>query len=385
MALHHLDTMVGREDTVIAAVCEPSSAAYEAAAARVEAAGAPRPPNEPDWRRFLDVTARDLELDAVMIVTPHAFHFAQAGAALEAGLDVLLEKPMVMNAMEAVELIRIRDRTGRLLVVGFQGSLSPHVRAAAAMIRSGELGAILNVDALVWQDWQYRATGTWRENPVLSGGGFMFDTGAHLLNTVADLAGEDVVQVAAWLEDDGSPVDVRAAVMARLAGGALITMNGCGRAIPSLGSDIRVFCERATLRTGIWGERLELQRHGAARLRPVRSVRPAYVWQQFVDVRAGRMPNPSPPEVGLRMARLWDAIRESSSNGGALVSPAPRGRGRMTIRVTVWNEHPPGALRPAGRGRSTRTGSTRRSPTGSGRPATASRSARPRSTSPSTA
>ncbi len=322
MALHHLDTMVGREDTVIAAVCEPSSVAYEAAAARVEAAGAPRPPNEPDWRRFLDVTARDLELDAVMIVTPHAFHFAQAGAALEAGLDVLLEKPMVMNAMEAVELIRIRDRTGRLLVVGFQGSLSPHVRAAAAMIRSGELGAILNVDALVWQDWQYWATGTWRENPVLSGGGFMFDTGAHLLNTVADLAGEDVVQVAAWLEDDGSPVDVRAAVMARLAGGALITMNGCGRAIPSLGSDIRVFCERATLRTGIWGERLELQRHGAARLRPVRSVRPAYVWQQFVDVRAGRMPNPSPPEVGLRMARLWDAIRESSSNGGALVSPA---------------------------------------------------------------
>ena len=99
-------------------------------------------------------------------------------------------------------------------------------------------------------------------------------------------------------------------------------MNGCGRAIPSLGSDIRVFCERGTLRTGIWGERLELQRHGAATLRPVRSVRPATVWQQFLDVRAGRMDNPSPPEVGLRMARLWDAIRESSSRGGAVVSPA---------------------------------------------------------------
>ena len=322
MALHHLDTMVGREDTVVAAMCEPSPAAYEAAAAKVEAAGGPRPPNEPDWRRFIDVTARELELDAVMIVTPHAFHFAQATAALEAGLDVLLEKPMVMNAIEAVELIRTRDRTGRLLVVGFQGSLSPHVRAAAAMLRSGELGAILNVNALVWQDWHYWSQGTWRENPVLSGGGFMFDTGAHLLNTIADLAGEDVVQVAAWLEDDGNPVDVRAAGIARLASGALITMNGCGRAIPSLGSDIRLFCERGTLRTGIWGERLELQRHGAATLRPVRSVRPATVWQQFVDVRAGRMDNPSPPEVGLRMARLWDAIRESSSRGGALVSPA---------------------------------------------------------------
>ena len=322
MALHHLTTMVGRDDTVVAGICEPSVAAYEAAAARLEASGAPRPPNEPDWRRFLGVTARELELEAVMIVTPHALHFAQASAALEAGLDVLLEKPMVMNATEAVDLIRIRDRTGRLLVVAFQGSLSPHVRAAASMIRSGELGAILNINAFVWQDWQHASRGTWRENPNLSGGGFMFDTGAHMLNTVADLAGEDVVQVAAWLEDDAGPVDVRGAVIARLASGALITMNGCGRAIPSLGSDIRVFCELGTLRTGIWGERLELQRHGAAALRPVRSVRPKTVWQQFVDVRSGVQPNPSPPEVGLRMARLWDAIRESSARGGAIVVPA---------------------------------------------------------------
>src|SRR5262245_45614014 len=134
MALYHVESMVGREDTTIAAICEPSAAAYETAAAKIEALGGTRPPNEPDWRRFLDVTARELGLDAVMIVTPHAFHFSQASAALEAGLDVLLEKPMVMNAIEAVELIRTRDRTGRLLVVAFQGSLSPNVRAAADLL-----------------------------------------------------------------------------------------------------------------------------------------------------------------------------------------------------------------------------------------------------------
>ena len=53
----------------------------------------------------------------------------------------------------------------------------------------------------------------------------------------------------------------------------------------------------------------------------MRSVRPKTVWQQFLDVRAGREPNPSPPEIGLRMARLWDAIRESSASGGAIVRP----------------------------------------------------------------
>jgi len=58
-------------------------------------------------------------------------HFAQATACLEAGLDVLLEKPMVMTADEARALIETRDRSGRLLVVAFQGSLSPQVREAS--------------------------------------------------------------------------------------------------------------------------------------------------------------------------------------------------------------------------------------------------------------
>ena len=321
MAYYHLTEMLGRPDTVVAAVCEPSPAAYERAMATFVAAGAPLPPNEPDWRRFLDTHGRAGTLDAVVIITPHVLHFDQATAALDAGLDVLLEKPMVLDAHQAIELIRTRDRTGRLLVVGFQGSLSPQVRAAASMIRSGELGALLNVDAVAWQDWKTHAAGTWRQDPAQSGGGFLFDTGAHMLNTVCDLAGEDVTQVAAWMEDDGAPVDLRAVVMARFASGALVTMNACGRAIPSLGSDIRVFCERATLRTGIWGERLEIQRHGARRLNRVRSIEPRTVWQQFLDVRAGRAPNPSPPEVGLRMARLWDAIRESAAKGGAVVQP----------------------------------------------------------------
>ena len=254
-----------------------------------------------------------------MIITPHALHFEQASAALDAGLDVLLEKPMVMTADEATDLIATRDRTGRLLVVAFQGSLSPQVREASRLLRSGELGSILNVSAVVWQDWATATTGTWRQVPELSGGGFLFDTGAHMLNTVSDLVGEDFTEVAAWLEDDGTPVDIRAAVIGRLGSGALVTMNGCGRAIPSCHSDIRVFTERAILRTGVWGEALEIQRHGASQLRRVRSVLPMPVWEQFLNVRTGRVPNPSPPEVGLRMARLWDAIRASAARGGSVV------------------------------------------------------------------
>jgi len=319
MARHHIRTMLGRDDTAIVALCEPSEMAFGAAAAGFTERGVPIPPNEPDWQRFVERYASSL--DAVVIITPHVFHAAQATTCLEAGLDVLLEKPMVMDAAEASALIATRDRTGRLLVVGFPGSLSPQVRTAARLVASGEVGGILTIDAVVWQDWRRNTVGTWRQDPAMSGGGFLFDTGAHMLNTVADIAGEDVAELTAWLENDGDPVDIRAVVMARLTSGALVTMNGCGRAIPSLGSEIRVFCERATLRTGVWGERLEIQRAGAKRLTAVRSVASRTVWEQFLAVRAGREPNPSPPEIGLRMARLWDAIRESSDRGGAVVRP----------------------------------------------------------------
>jgi predicted dehydrogenase len=318
MARFHLEEMLRRSDTEVAAVCEPSAAAHAAATELFDQHGRPAPPNEPDWTRFIERYAD--QLDAVFIVTPHVLHFAQATACLEAGLDVLLEKPMVMTADEAVSLIATRDRTGRLLVVAFQGSLSPQVREASRLLRSGELGAILNINAVAWQNWAEKTEGTWRQSPELSGGGFLFDTGAHMLNTVADLAGEDFAQVTAWLEDDGRPVDIRAVVMGRLVSGALVTMNACGSAIPSCHSDIRVFTTKAILRTGIWGEVLELQRGGAGRLSKVRSVAAIPIWEQFLNVRAGREPNPSPPEVGLRMARLWDAIRTSASRGGAVVS-----------------------------------------------------------------
>ena len=317
MARVHLDAMLPRDDTEVAAVCEPSEQAYARIVELFDQHGRPAPPNEPDWRRFVETYAD--ALDAVVIITPHAYHFEQATTCLEAGLDVLLEKPMVMTADQATALIATRDRTERLLVVAFQGSLSPHVREASRLLRSGELGPILNVNAVVWQNWATATDGTWRQQPDLSGGGFLFDTGAHMLNTVADLAGEDFADVAAWLEDDGRPVDIRAVVMARLASGALVTMNGCGSAIPSCHSDIRVFTSGAILRTGIWGEMLELQRAGWSSLRKVRSVAAMPVWEQFLNVRAGRVPNPSPPEVGLRMARLWDAIQESAAAGGHVV------------------------------------------------------------------
>jgi predicted dehydrogenase len=320
MARAHLGDVLDGANADVVAVCEPAPSAYARAAAVFAARGLSAPPNEPDWRRFLEGYAG--ELDAVLIVTPHVHHYTQASAALEAGLDVLVEKPMVMSGDEAQALIEVRDRTNGLLVVAFQGSLSPQIREASRLLRSGVLGRAISINAMAWQNWSALTAGTWRQEPSLSGGGFLFDTGAHMLNTVCDLLGEDVSQVGAWLQNDGHAVDVRGVLMARTASGVQVTMTACGSAIPSCDSDIRVFTSEAILRTGIWGERLEIQRSGERRLRRVPSVSSAPVWQTFSAIRSGMLANPSPPEIGLRMARLWDAIRASAARDGAIVDVA---------------------------------------------------------------
>ncbi|MEZ4632044.1 MAG: Gfo/Idh/MocA family oxidoreductase [Deinococcales bacterium] len=231
MARHHIRQMLAQHKTTeITLLCEPSPEAYLATQTLFEQEGLAVPDNISDLNHLL--ATRRAELDAAFIITPHSHHFEQAKACLQAGLDVLLEKPMVLNQHEAKELIRVRDETGRLLVVAFNGSLSPNLRKAASMLRAGELGNILNISATVWQNWRDLTNDTWRQEPEIAGGGFLFDTGAHMLNSVADLAGEDFSEVAAWLDNKGRKVDILGAVMGRLASGALVTMNACGDAIP---------------------------------------------------------------------------------------------------------------------------------------------------------
>jgi predicted dehydrogenase len=317
MARHHIRQMLKAGDTAITVLCEPSEAMYTEAAKVFVEVGLLPPPNQPDLNALL----RDYgaSLDAAFIITPHAFHHDQTVACLEAGLDVLLEKPMVMNAKEARSLIETRDRTGKLLVVGFPGSLSPQIRLAVRLLRAGEFGRLLTMSGVVWQNWGPNTANTWRQKPELSGGGFLFDTGAHLLNTIVDLAGEDFAEVAAWLDNSGRPVETLGVVMGRLKSGAMVTFHACGEAIPSCASEIRVFCEKAILHTGIWGEKLDVQYNGYEPPAAIPVPASLGVWEQFLAVRAGRLPNPAPPEVGLRMAKLWDAIQASAKQGGVPV------------------------------------------------------------------
>jgi predicted dehydrogenase len=317
MARYHINNIVKMKDKVqVTAICEPSGNNYELAAEIFDKAGLPVPPNEPVFDKFIKKHKKNV--DAAFIITPHVEHFPQASACMEAGIDVLVEKPMVMNTTEAKKLLKLRDKTGRLLMVAFNGSASPSIRIAADMIATGQLGKILNVQAAVWQTWEQGTKGLWRQEPKISGGGYMFDTGAHLLNTVSDLVGEPFSQVSAFIDNRSTKVDILTVAIAKTQSGAFVTINGCG-ASPVTGTDIKIWGEKGMMECGVWGGYLRVHMAGEKEMKAVELPEFLGVVQTFLRVRNGEITNPCPGEIGLRMIQLWDAIKKSAKAGGGVV------------------------------------------------------------------
>jgi predicted dehydrogenase len=252
--------------------------------------------------------------DAALIVTPHKFHFENARDCLTNNMDVLLEKPMVMNANEAKRLIAIRDQSKRKLVVAFPGSLSPAIQKAKQMIAEGVIGDVTSISAFAFQHWKTATTGMWRQDPEMSGGGFLFDTGSHMVNTLVDLMGQDVVQVSALLDNRNTPVEINSAVSGQFKNGVMFSLTGAGESV-DWGSLISIFGDKGVLQTGIWGEKLLLKEKGKDEFKPVPYAKSKGVWEEFVKVLQGKLENPCPAEVGLRFAKLMDMIRESAKTG----------------------------------------------------------------------
>jgi predicted dehydrogenase len=94
--------------------------------------------------RFDDLL-RDSELQACVIATTAASHYALAKAALRAGKDVFVEKPFVLDVDEAEELVHLAEEEGRILMVGHLLEYHPAVGRLKKMVTSGELGEIYYV------------------------------------------------------------------------------------------------------------------------------------------------------------------------------------------------------------------------------------------------
>ncbi|MBL4576775.1 MAG: Gfo/Idh/MocA family oxidoreductase [Opitutaceae bacterium] len=248
--------------------------------------------------------------DSVLIATPHKFHVDNVCESLRAGLDVFVEKPMVLNAVEARRVIRTRDKTGKLVVIGFPGSLSPEIKKAKELVAKGVIGRLSLISAYVHQEWKESQTGTWRQVPEISGGGFLFDTGSHMINTVVDLLGDEVAWVKAQFDNCGTPVEITSSVIGCSKNGIQFSLSAGGDSI-LCDSGVFLIGDKGVIETDIWGKRLLIKTVKNPEFTLVPLPKSFSVWEQFLRVRAGKMANPCPPEIGLRFAHLMDLMRKS--------------------------------------------------------------------------
>ncbi len=171
---------------------------------------------------------RDKALDAVLISTPHRDHYAHVRRALECGLHVLVEKPLVIAPRHARALTDLASRRRRLLVVAYQRHwMAPYVYARE-LVQGGKLGRVRGIVGYVTQRWGSLAG--WRLDPELSGGGMFMDTGSHLVASMLWVTGLRPRVVSAAMDNAGKRVDINAVLQLRFENGALGTLNTFGNA-----------------------------------------------------------------------------------------------------------------------------------------------------------
>jgi len=162
----------------------------------------------------------DAEVDAVYIATPVYLHASQAIAALRAGKDVLVEKPMAMNVEDAAKMCQVARETGRRLAVAYFRRFWPRFQLVKEMLENGQFGQVVLV-RVASHTWYPGRAGGWREDPRLSGGGVLSDVGCHKFDLLAWWFGlpERLVADVRTLTQDYAAED-SATMLMTLAGGA---------------------------------------------------------------------------------------------------------------------------------------------------------------------
>ncbi len=132
---------------------------------------------------------RQADVDAVIVAVPNHAHAALSIAAMEAGKDALVEKPMAMNVAECDAMIEAAARHGRILQVGFVERCSAVAHAARSFIEAGALGKLYHLKANYYRRRGIPGLGGWFTTKAMSGGGPLIDIGVHAIDLVMHLAG----------------------------------------------------------------------------------------------------------------------------------------------------------------------------------------------------
>ncbi|NLG48823.1 MAG: Gfo/Idh/MocA family oxidoreductase [Chloroflexi bacterium] len=121
-------------------------------------------------------------LDAVSIALPNVLHAEVTIAALRAGMHVLCEKPMAVNAQQAKQMLLASQETGKKLMIHFNYRFSPSAQFFKRYVDEGNLGQIYYAKTQWLRARGIPKLGGWFGIKAMSGGGPMIDLGVHRLD-----------------------------------------------------------------------------------------------------------------------------------------------------------------------------------------------------------
>ena len=155
---------------------------------------------------------REDGVEAVMITTPNHLHYPAAKAFLEAGINVLCDKPLTNEVAEAVALAEQVKGSGCVFGVSYVMSCFPMIRQAREIVASGGLGAINQIHAEFMQDWMTPDSATeaphvkWRLDPAKSGKtSCVGDIGTHAAHLASFVSGLRLTHLRAEFHICGAP------------------------------------------------------------------------------------------------------------------------------------------------------------------------------------
>ena len=328
---HHIPALLAHADAELVALCDAN---LEKAQQTADAYNVPRAYASVD-----DLLAHE-RLDGALVVSNHATHYAVAAACLQAGLHILIEKPMTLFAREARQLVEMAAAQGKQIAMGYNHTYAPYTIRAQQIVASGALGelqyanGIFNQHVLPLLQGKSVGIGEGRErvvhspadvysDPLRSGGGHGHLQITHLASLLFFISGRRVLRVQARMRNYGLAVDLVDAILVEFDNGCLGSIGGTGNMAGGRKIDLQLYCEQG------WVDIDEAA--GTARIHSDDSLHEMALTDEnrhyyrhattnnFVDLILGRAENHVSGEIGWRVVELLDAAYRSAQNDGVAV------------------------------------------------------------------
>lgn len=315
-----LGTMLGKQvrrqpDAELVALSDVSAESLEQAG---DALGVPSEARYETLDGLLDGEA----LDALVIATPHTLHYDQILTALERDLHVLCEKPLVTDLDDARNLDSRAAETDTTLMVGYQRHVEPEYIYARQRWAEGD-SAPTFISGEIVEEWLDPNVGTWRLDPSLSGGGFIYDTGSHVIDAVLWTTGLTPETVTAEMDFEDDGVDTRANITIEFNEGSTAHLSFHGD-VSGVSERVQGWDADGALRIEgrEWGDRsITVVDEDGSEVDPYIAARdsayedPRTKLDAFVDAIGNESPVPATTTDALRVTAVTEAAYESARTG----------------------------------------------------------------------